>query len=351
LRDDELVATLAALGAYYTARADLHRAGQLVDVLRVTLGEGRHWFGQVIEARSGLLAWLRGDFHAATCHLETATAGLAAGDQHRTDAVWFLPADAIALAHIYLASARFVGGDLADANAELARAVRRTEQLGFPQGPFSLGYARSIEIWMRIEAGQLEQAAILVADLTELAERHGFDMWRLYGAMCQAIVGGVAALDAHDVDLLAAHVATLTTVVDTLHALGLLINVTMFEAMLGRLLIAAGQPELACARLDSALALAHDTGMCCYDAELMRIRAQTHDEPAARDAEINAALELARRQGATLFELRAALDDFELRGQPARAALIDAASRIPTNNAWPELVRAQAALADQSPRT
>jgi hypothetical protein len=35
------------------------------------------------------------------------------------------------------------------------------------------------------------------------------------------------------------------------------------------------------------------------------------------------ALELARRQGATLFELRAALDDFELRGQPAREPLVD----------------------------
>ena len=82
----------------------------------------------------------------------------------------------------------------------------------------------------------------------------------------------------------------------------------------------------------------------------MRLRAQTHDDAVARRAEINGALELARRQGATLFELRATLDDFELRGQPARAALIDAVSRIPTNNAWPELVRAQAALSDQSPR-
>ena len=40
-----------------------------------------------------------------------------------------------------------------------------------------------------------------------------------------------------------------------------------------------------------------------------------------RAGDIAAALELARRQGATLFELRAALDDFELRGEPARAAV------------------------------
>ena len=69
--------------------------------------------------------------------------------------------------------------------------------------------------------------------------------------------------------------------------------------------------------------------MCFYDAELLRLRAHTHTDPDARRADIAAALELARRQGATLFELRAALDDFELRGEPARAALADAASRIP----------------------
>jgi hypothetical protein len=75
-----------------------------------------------------------------------------------------------------------------------------------------------------------------------------------------------------------------------------------------------------------------------------------HTDPDARRADVGAALELARRQGAALFELRAALDDFEPRGEPARAALIDAASRIPTNNAWPELARAEAILAEDSPR-
>jgi hypothetical protein len=45
-----------------------------------------------------------------------------------------------------------------------------------------------------------------------------------------------------------------------------------------------------------------------------------------------------------LFELRAALDDFELRGQPAREPLVDVIGRMPADSAWPELARAQAAL-------
>jgi hypothetical protein len=48
--------------------------------------------------------------------------------------------------------------------------------------------------------------------------------------------------------------------------------------------------------------------------------------------------------GANLFELRSTLDDFELRGQPARAALADVVSRFPNNNAWPELAHAEADL-------
>ncbi|WP_431240933.1 hypothetical protein ACQ86B_28840 (plasmid) [Mycolicibacterium aichiense] len=108
--------------------------------------------------------------------------------------------------------------------------------------------------------------------------------------------------------------------------------------MLGRLLIRE--------RLDTALTLAADTGMRVYDAELLRLRAQTHTDGAARRADLAAAFDVARRQHATLFELRAALDDFELRGHRARAALVDAASRVPSGYVWPELVRTRTALCD-----
>ena len=70
-----------------------------------------------------------------------------------------------------------------------------------------------MEIWLRIEAGQLDRAAVLAADLTEQAERHGFDIWRLVGATQQATVSALAALGADDLDPtgLAAHIATMTT--------------------------------------------------------------------------------------------------------------------------------------------
>ena len=103
LRDDELFATLLALAGYYIARADLRRAAQVLESLRAGLEQGRQWFRPVIEARFGVVAWLRGEFDAAGSHLEAATAGLAAADQHEIDAVWFQPNDPIASAHLHLA--------------------------------------------------------------------------------------------------------------------------------------------------------------------------------------------------------------------------------------------------------
>jgi class 3 adenylate cyclase/tetratricopeptide (TPR) repeat protein len=352
LRDDELVAILAALMGYYEVRADLRRAAQVGELLRAGLGEERQWFRPAIDALFGVVAWLRADFAAARRHLEQATAGQPATD-HQMAAVWFVPNEPIASAHINLALSDLVCGNLAGAEAELAHTARRVEQLGFPQGPYSLAYARFVEIWMRIETGQLDRAAVLAADLIDQAERYGFDQWRLVGATEQGIISALTSLDGDDLDPtgLSAHITTITNFVDLLRMVGLNIYRTFFEAILGRLLIAAGQPEQARARLDSALQLAEDTGMHFYDAELLRLRAHTHTDTDGRRADIGAALELARRQGATLFELRAALDDFELRGQPARATLVDATSRFPGDRAWPEFARAQGVLDQFDPKT
>jgi class 3 adenylate cyclase/tetratricopeptide (TPR) repeat protein len=346
LSDDELVATLFALAIYYGGRADLRRAVQVLESLRAGLGEERQWFHPWIEVLFGVVAWARGEFDAARAHLEQGNEGLAAADQKEIDAVWFMPHDPIATTHIHLGVAHLVRGDLTGAEAELAQAACRAEQVGFPRGPYSLANARFLECWVRIEAGQLDRAAELAADLTDLGERHGFDQWRVVGAAEQATVRALAALGADDLNPggLSAHIATITRFVDTWRTFDVSLYLTFYDSVVARLLIAAGQPEQARARLDIALAQARDTGMCFYDAELLRLRAHTHAEPDARRADIAAALELARRQGAALFELRAALDDVELRGEPAGAALSDAAGRIPADSTLPELARAQALL-------
>jgi tetratricopeptide (TPR) repeat protein len=350
LGDKDLVATMVALMVYYFTRADLDRVVEVLEALRVGLKHGRPWLRTVIDASFGVVAWQRGDFDAALSRLEETMAALTAADQ--IDVVWFQPNDPIVTARLHLALARFVHGDLAGAEAELAQVAHRVQGLGFPQGPFSAAFASFVEIWVRVEAGQPDRAAVLAADLLEQAERRGFEAWQLWGGAQQATVGALAALGAEDPNptALSNHIATMTTLVDVLRKAGLNAYITFFDSVLARLLIAAGQPDQARARLDTALELARDTGMHFYDAELLRLRAHAQTDPDARRTDTRAALDLARRQGATLFELRAALDDFELRGESARAALADAVSRFPATSAFTELARAGQALGSFGPQ-
>jgi hypothetical protein len=90
--------------------------------------------------------------------------------------------------------------------------------------------------------------------------------------------------------------------------------------------------------------MAAETGLHFYDAELTRLRARTHADPDARRADVTAAQALAAQQGATLFELRAALDACERREERALAALADVLSRTASNSTLPEVVRARALL-------
>jgi hypothetical protein len=299
----------------------------------------------------GAVAWIRGEFVAARCHFEAARVGRDAAG-HEMDAVWFMPADPITTGHLHLALTRLVHGDLNGAEAALAQAARRADELGFPQRQSNHAYTGFTESWIRIETGQLDRAAALAAGVTAQAERHGLDLPQLWGATLHAIAHALAALGADDPDptALSAHVATMTTLLDTLRAVELNLYITFYDSVVARLLISAGQRGQARARLDTALALARDTGMCFYDAELLRLRARTQTGPDARQADVSAALELARRQGATLFELRAALDDFELRGEPARAILVNAVNHMPADSGFPELVRARARLLEDPPQ-
>ena len=110
------------------------------------------------------------------------------------------------------------------------------------------------------------------------------------------------------------------------------------------MLTAAGRAEEARDRLNAALRFAEETGVHFYDAQLLRFRAHTQRDGDARAADIHAAIEVARRQGAVIFELEAAADDVEHRGELANPALMEAVSRFPADSTWPGLERARALL-------
>ena len=105
--------------------------------------------------------------------------------------------------------------------------------------------------------------------------------------------------------------------------------ITSYDGVLARLLIGAGQLDEARDRIDVGLALADETGMHFYDAELLRIRAHTHTDPDDASARSACRHRAGPQQGAHIFELRAAADDFELRGEPARQCARRRAEPVP----------------------
>lgn len=342
---DELFLTLTAMIAYYYNRAELRRLRELIDSLSSRIPPDRLWGYPAIESSLGGITWLEGDFPAAREHLLRALADSSAADPGELGAAWWIADDPIAAAHIYLARTHMVCGDLDRAYAELAEAARRCDALAFPQNVYNRAHLDFATIWLYSEAGQFEQAASVVADLRRLSEQSGLDMWQGVAATQHATVKGLAALSAGaDPDTLLSRAGKIAGWVDASRHLHLNVYLTFHDSVIGRLLIAAAQPEQARNRLDWALQHAHDTGMHFHDAELMRVRGHTFPDPSQQREALDAALEFARKQGATLFELRCVLDSFELCGDGDRSALADIVDRFPGDARWPEYARAEKIL-------
>jgi class 3 adenylate cyclase len=342
LSDGPTFAAFGNLLIYYATRGDVLRADRIIGLL----SPARQL--KVFVGASGFLAMLRGELHAARPQIEEWAAGMAA-TSHQFEDLVLQPYEVKGAPRVALALVHVFQGNLADADSELAAAADHAAQAGFPKGPFTMAYARFAQVWMCTESAQLERAATLAADMLELTARHSFDGWHLVAAAQRAAVDASAALRAGavDTDAVAAQLVTLGTSLDSWHTEGFGAFAPMYHGVLCRLLIAVGELDEADLRLRAGLQLAGETGVHNCDAELLRLRAHTRSRLDEQKRDIAAAIEMARRQGAHLFRLRAALDDFELRGQPARTELLHSVRQISADSRWPELARARALLERQ----
>jgi hypothetical protein len=262
------------------------------------------------------------------------------------EGAWFAPNDPVAGTYSIVAFSRFVQGELSGIDEAFAQMEARCRKLPFPHGPFTLCFGRALELGIRAEAGQLERAAELVLELGALGQQSGFDEWVMIAASHQASMDArfYLAGEQRDPDTLQAHIEAMTVVVGAWRAFEMRSWLAYYDGLLARLLIAASQHEAARQHIALSLKMAEDTGMHFYDAELLRIRASSHSDPTARHQDLRQAIELAQEQGALIYELRAALDDVELVGQPALAELNGVLARFPSGHDWPELKRAKALL-------
>ncbi|MGA5545605.1 ATP-binding protein [Mycobacterium sp. NPDC051198] len=346
LHQDELFATLTALLSYYVPRAELRRAHELLDSLAVGITKDRPWLQQAVASSMGSITWLEGNFPVAREHLLRAVADRwSVPDPRDLDTTWRGNTDPISGAHTYLALSHLIAGDLPRAKAELVDSVRRCDELGFPLNAFNRAHTYFKEIWVCLEAGQIDEAIALSGEMRRCTEDSGLDLWRFVSATVYATVKAVAAMRAGaDAATLEAAAAKVARGVDGSRLLHLRVYLTFHDAVIGRLLIAAGQPDKARERLEMSLQQAGVSGMHFHDAELMRLRAHTLPAESARRAALADALKFARGQGAALFELRCLLDSFELFGDGDRESLATSVHRFGSATRWPEHARAERIL-------
>ena len=118
------------------------------------------------------------------------------------------------------------------------------------------------------------------------------------------------------------HIATITAFVDAWRAFGVSRLITFYDALLARLLIAAGRRSTRPATaIEIALELADETGMHFYDAELLAIRARTPRRRRRHVTPISARRSIwpaSRARRSSNCALRS--DDFELRGDGTAGA-------------------------------
>lgn len=343
--DDELFDTLSALIGYYVPRAELRRARNLLDSLSDRLTTDRPWSYPAVESSLGSVLWMQGEFASAREHLRNALTKGSDADPAVLNTAWWVSVDPVSVAHVFLALTAMVNGDLAGAEHEIAESSRRCEQLGFPQNAQNRVHTFYMEIWVQLEFGRLDEASTVSGRLRELSTSAGLDFWRFVSTTVHANIRGRTALqNGADSEALSHAAHKLSRLVDGARQLNLNSYLTFHDALIARLLLAAGQADAARQRVDAALAHTADTEMNFYDAELLRIRAQCLPDGHSRPAAIEAALALARRQGAALFELRCLLDLVEAGAPDRREELAGVVQAFPAGAVLPELFRARKIL-------
>ena len=194
--------------------------------------------------------------------------------------------------------------------------------------PFSTAGCRALSAWVYQLCGNVDEVAKQAAEAVAIAAEHGFPMWATWGE----ILGGWALVMQGGGDRGLAQASAGLAAFD---ASGMSIWRTYFLALLAELYAAVGKVDHGLEMTARGLQEA-DEGEGFWRAELLRLRGRlllscgaAHRDEA--EVILRSALETARAQGCLVFELRAAIDLFELRPAADRSgsaqALADAFSR------------------------
>lgn len=204
---------------------------------------------------------------------------------------------------------------------EMARRIRHSNTFAYTlcYGPMWVAYLRDDAGW----------AADLTRSLLEFSRSQGLAMWTAYGEVEE---GWVLAQTGSVADGLAQAVNGLEDLSVTRTRLARPVAL----GQLARVRLAAGEPVAALDRLREGLSFVEESGERWYEAELHRLlgEALINDDPPMAASHLEAALQIARRQGAHYLAVRAAIQLIQSAPEEegfdkARALLAEVAADLP----------------------
>jgi predicted ATPase len=172
---------------------------------------------------------------------------------------------------------------------------------------------------LSLMCGDLGRAAVYLDIMRSQVALHGLDVWRDY---CNCLSAHRDILDGQ----LQRGVALLESSLDALIARGFRRLITLFIAAYAEALVAAGRIDEAVRRLTDTLQFCENNGEMVFVPELWRvlgIAARARRRSADAEAHFTTAIQMARRQGAKMWELRASLSLAALWGEESRDAKRD----------------------------
>jgi len=336
----EHLTALSGVYSYYLLQGDLHEARTIVEDLR-TWVETRHIAHRPEnDLGFGVLSFFQGHYTDAVDQLTGAVARPARlADARSSEQDWLLPFDPYVMAQAHLAASLWVTGRPRAGQEASDVAITHAATLPFPEGPFSMAYAKAYRAWMSSLDGHHHTAARLAAEVREIGVRHGFAFWETTGEIHLAINEHHLARRPDALDTILLHASIWELIRARVFLPYVLTAAAAIRAEVGTL--AEAEHDFA-----AAGALAEQTGAMFFEAERLRLLAAVL--PADRADEATAlrtrASALAEEQGATVFGLRAALD-LARDGAPDGVDLLAAAvARFPAGAGYAELNEAQALL-------
>ena len=290
-----LLSALAGLHTCYIARAQLGDAAGIVPIM-IELAEHLPFpeATLVAHAAGAWCHWSRGEFAAARAHARRAIAA------QPTEPMAFPSTfDVVAYAFGAAAFIEMGLGNLASARAQAEQAIAWSRQTARPvDRATALALAGTLYAFMNHPPAAAERAREAVA----VSEEHGYRQW---SAMGRIIVSWVAAVTEPSANTLSDVVAR----IDDYTQLGILSQLSAFLCLAAKAHLHAGRKQVAAQLLASAEAHVRATGERWYEAELHRLRGELVQarDPRTAEASFQHAIDVARAQGAKLWELRASV--------------------------------------------